>query len=82
MKAVQNNVHRRGLSLAPCGRGQGEGYALVEQILSCICYGRIKPQKPLTSPLFIKENFLEGRGVVNSLVANRQAFNIPVINVS
>jgi hypothetical protein len=25
MKALQNNVSRRGLSLAPCGRGQGEG---------------------------------------------------------
>jgi hypothetical protein len=32
MKALQNNIPRRGLSLAPCGRGQGEGYAFIEQI--------------------------------------------------
>jgi hypothetical protein len=39
MKALQNNVSRRGLSLAPCGRGQGEGYAFVEASFSCVCRG-------------------------------------------
>jgi hypothetical protein len=32
MKALQNNISRRGLSLAPCGRGQGEGYAVKNKL--------------------------------------------------
>jgi hypothetical protein len=40
MKALQNNIPRRGLSIAPCG-GRGEGYAVVEQILSCVWRAKI-----------------------------------------
>jgi hypothetical protein len=38
-KALENNIPSRGLSLAPCGKGQGEGYAVVEQIFQTSVVG-------------------------------------------
>jgi len=39
MKAMIKPSRRRGRSLAPCGRGQGEGLPFVGKDSSCVCRG-------------------------------------------